>query len=162
MPLQIPDQKNKHRMINRFNIRVYGICFNTSGELLIADERIKGHRMTKFPGGGLEFGEGTLQCVQREFIEETGQAIEVIRHFYTTDFFVPSAFNPSSQVISIYYEVKFTEAPRFAVGTGLAHFPEGAADSLLFRWIPSDQIHPGIFTFPADQKVAELLQKKRS
>src|ERR1051326_3895102 len=102
-------------MDNVFNVRVYGICFNEKQEILIADELIKGRPITKFPGGGLEFGEGTVDCVKREFIEETGQQVEVLRHFYTTDFFVESAFRKGSQVISIYYLVKLKEASRFKI-----------------------------------------------
>ena len=55
--------------INKFNIRVYGILINEQDQVLITDELIKGHKITKFPGGGLEFGEGTIDCIKREFIE---------------------------------------------------------------------------------------------
>jgi 8-oxo-dGTP diphosphatase len=149
-------------MSSRFNVRVYGVCRNANQEVLVADERIKGKLITKFPGGGLEFGEGTLECVKREFIEETGQAVHVIRHFYTTDFFVASVFNPTSQVICIYYEVMFKEAPRFSTETIAFNFPEGTEDLLRFRWLSQDKITPDSFTFPTDQRVAELLQKERS
>ncbi|HXC04734.1 MAG TPA: NUDIX domain-containing protein [Bacteroidia bacterium] len=149
-------------MINRFNIRVYGVCRNEQGDILIADERIKGLQITKFPGGGLEFGEGTLECVKREFVEETGQEVAVIGHFYTTDFFVASVFNPSSQVLCIYYEVRLLESPRFTTQQKSFDFPEGTADVLRFRWIPHTEISPELFTFPTDQRVAELIQKERS
>src|SRR6202012_5021571 len=88
-----------------FNVRVYGLLINDRNELLITDEQEYGMRFTKFPGGGLEFGEGLVNGLKREFIEECNAEIEVIEHFYTTDFFVKSAFN-NSQVISVYYLVK--------------------------------------------------------
>nr|MCU0376467.1 NUDIX domain-containing protein [Chitinophagaceae bacterium] len=60
-----------------FNVRVYGILINEQGELLVADEKIRGGYYTKFPGGGLEFGEGTRDCLVREFQEELGLKVEV-------------------------------------------------------------------------------------
>ncbi len=66
---------------NKFNIRVYGLLFNDQGDILVSDEERFGNRFTKFPGGGLEFGEGLSDCLKREFIEELNQNIEVINHF---------------------------------------------------------------------------------
>ncbi|HEY6160695.1 MAG TPA: NUDIX domain-containing protein [Bacteroidia bacterium] len=147
-------------MDRKFNVRVYGICFNEKNELLVADELIKGREITKLPGGGLEFGEGTIDCVRREFVEETGQEVEVLSHFYTTDFFVPSAFNPRSQVISIYYLVKFLKPPAFKVTAKPFDFPVRDADVFVFRWMPASIIHPDEFTFAIDKRVAEMLRAK--
>ena len=54
--------------MNRFNIRVYGLLINEQKQVLVSDELIRGSYITKFPGGGLEFGEGTRNCLQREFM----------------------------------------------------------------------------------------------
>src|ERR1700761_2378641 len=88
-----------------FNVRVYGILINDDNQVLISDEEEYGMRFTKFPGGGLEPGEGLIDGLKREFVEECDAEIEVLEHFYTTDFYVKSAFN-DSQVISVYYTVK--------------------------------------------------------
>lgn len=149
-------------MNRKFNVRVYGICINEQNELLVADELIKGREITKFPGGGLEFGEGTVECVKREFMEETGQEVEVINHFYTTDFFVASAFNPESQVISIYYLVRFKEQVKFTTSSEPFDFPERKEGAWVFRWIPLNKISENDFTFVIDQKVARLLKEKNS
>ena len=85
-----------------FNVRVYGILVHEN-KLLVSDEHIKGMNVTKLPGGGLEYGEGTIECVVREFKEELDLDIEVVSHFYTTDFFVNSAFSSNNQVLSIYF-----------------------------------------------------------
>ena len=53
-----------------FTIRVYGLIFNERKEILLSDEFQLNTKMTKFPGGGLEFGEGTISCLEREFEEE--------------------------------------------------------------------------------------------
>ncbi|MFX6853744.1 NUDIX domain-containing protein, partial [Acinetobacter baumannii] len=73
--------------------------------LLVSDEFIRGQFYTKLPGGGLEIGEGTRDCLAREFKEETGLTVTIGKHIYTTDFFQISAFNNKDQIISIYYEV---------------------------------------------------------
>lgn len=142
-----------------FNVRVYGICFNEKKEVLVADEIIKGREITKFPGGGLEFGEGTLDCIKREFVEETGQEVEVIKHFYTTDFFVASAFHADNQVISIYYLVKLNEAPKFEVRHKRFDFPERKDNVFVFRWLPFEKINEKEFTFEIDKKVAGLIKQ---
>ena len=92
--------------MHRFNIRVYGILINEQKQVLVSDEFIRGNYYTKFPGGGLEFGEGTRDCLKREFLEEMNLEVEVDQHLYTTDYFQMSAFNPDHQIISIYYLVK--------------------------------------------------------
>ena len=93
----------------RFNVRVYGVLINEKKQLLVSDELIRGGYYTKFPGGGLEYGEGTRDCLKREFVEELNLNIEVGEHLYTTDFFQESAFHPGHQIISIYYLVKALE-----------------------------------------------------
>ncbi|HEU4469989.1 MAG TPA: NUDIX domain-containing protein [Flavisolibacter sp.] len=93
----------------KFNIRVYGILINEEKQLLVSDELIRGQRYTKFPGGGLEYGEGTRDCLKREFMEEMNLRVEVGEHLYTTDFFQPSDFHPDHQIISIYYLVTALE-----------------------------------------------------
>lgn len=95
--------------MHRFNIRVYGILINDNKQLLVSDEYIRGNYYTKFPGGGLEFGEGTRDCLKREFKEEMDLEIAVGDHIYTTDYFQLSAFHPEHQIISIYYFVTALE-----------------------------------------------------
>lgn len=75
--------------MQKFNIRVYGII-QVDSFLLVSDEKFNGITITKFIGGGLEYGEGLIDCLKREFIEELGIEIEILKHFYTTDFFVES------------------------------------------------------------------------
>ena len=70
-----------------FNVRVYGILLNDNNQVLVSDEYIRGNFYTKFPGGGLEYGEGTRDCLKREFKEEMDLDISVDDHIYTTDFF---------------------------------------------------------------------------
>jgi 8-oxo-dGTP diphosphatase len=146
----------------RINVRVYGICLDPQKGLLITDERIQGMEITKFPGGGLEFGEGTIACLKREFIEETGQDVGILNHFYTTDWFVRSAFDSQSQILSIYYEVAFESSPAFGLTSHKFDFPPGDADCQVFRWINLEDLSREEFNFPIDQKVAEMLLSRNS
>lgn len=90
--------------IEAFTIRVYGLLIKNR-QILLSRENIYGNTYLKFPGGGLEFGEGTVDCLKREFQEEANLDISVGEHFYTTEDFVPSAFSNKMQVLSIYYYV---------------------------------------------------------
>ena len=58
--------------VSKFTIRVYALIINGENEVLLSDEFRLGMRMTKFPGGGLQFGEGTLACLKREAMEDIG------------------------------------------------------------------------------------------
>lgn len=145
--------------MHHFNVRVYGILVD-NGNVLVSDEFIKGKHITKFPGGGLEFGEGTIDCVIREFKEELDLKIEVVRHFYTTDFFVTSAFNTKSQVISIYYLVKPMDAFNFKTSEkAFDYVKKEGAQSL--RWVPLKEIKDSTFTFVIDKKIAELITETK-
>lgn len=142
-----------------FNVRVYGLLLD-EGRVLVSDELIKGHKITKFPGGGLEFGEGTIECVIREFKEELNLNIEVVDHFYTADFFVASAFNPNSQVISIYYHVRALEPIKAKISEEAFDFDPLKEEDQAFRWLKVDELHQNNFTFAIDKKVSSLLNKK--
>ena len=149
-------------MINKFNIRVYGILINENNQVLVSDEIIKGTAITKFPGGGLEFGEGTIDCLKREFIEETNNEIEIVSHFYTTDYFQVSAYNPSHQIISIYYIVK--PVSKFEIVTKQIpfDFDERKDNAQIFRWLNLNSISENDFTLPIDKLIGKMLSEKKA
>ena len=140
------------------NIRVYGI-FIRNEELLITDEIRFGKRMTKFPGGGMEPGEGTIDTLIRECKEEMGLTPFNIKHFYTTDFFQETQMiNPPQQLISIYYTIDFKNINSLLLLDKPFGFEqkEGAQG---FRFVPLKEVHADIFTFPIDKEVALLLSQ---
>lgn len=92
-------------MIDKINIRVYAIYLNKNQELMALDEGYAGEKLIKLPGGGLEFGEGTIECLHREFAEELNLKIEVLEHFYTQEDFLVSRFRENEQLLTIYYTV---------------------------------------------------------
>src|SRR5882757_7314979 len=106
------------------NVRVYGILLGDDKKVLVSDEFIRGGYYTKFPGGGLEFGEGTRDCLKREFKEELDLEVEIGDHIYTTDFFLMSAFNSAHQIISIYYYAKALEPIKVPLRTKPFDFDE--------------------------------------
>jgi 8-oxo-dGTP diphosphatase len=142
--------------MKHFNVRVYGILINDN-KLLVSDEYIKGMNITKLPGGGLEFGEGTIDCVVREFKEELDLDVEVISHFYTTDFFVHSAFNTNSQVISIYYKVKAKGPLNFKTSGKVFDFLKKEEGAQSLRWVDCKTLSEADFTFVIDKRVGDML-----
>ena len=148
-----------------FNIRVYGILINDNNEVLVSDELIKGNHYTKFCGGGLEIGEGTINCLAREFKEEMDLEIEVISHLYTTDFFQKSIFNPNHQLISIYYLVKAMEPIKVPIRTTAFEFDEAQLSTYnktgqieSFRFIKWNEFSAEIMTLPIDKIAAKMVK----
>ena len=151
--------------LKRFNVRVYGLLINPNGQLLVSDEAFKsGQLATKFPGGGLELGEGLIDGLKREFIEEAGVDVEVTEHFYTTDFFVRSFFELSSdsQIISIYYLVECMNWQDISTTDKKFDFefvPGKEAES--FRWVNIAELENETdITLPTDKVVVNKLLKR--
>ncbi len=142
-----------------FTIRVYGLILNSSNEVLVSDEFQLDMKMTKFPGGGMDFGEGTIDCLKREMLEECNQEIEIIQHFYTTDFYQKALFWDDHQLISIYYLAKLKVPVMFKISEHPFDFPDLVNGNQSFRWVKIESIHPEEFTFPIDKHVAHLLKE---
>lgn len=136
-----------------FNVRVYGILLNDTQEILISDERTENVSFTKFPGGGLEYGEGIIDALKREFIEECGFEIEIVKHIYTTDFYEKSSFN-ESQIISIYYQVKTQLPLQLDIKQKAFDFDEQSSfegKDQAFRLIQLNKLSTDEFTFKTDK-----------
>ncbi|NCD72035.1 NUDIX domain-containing protein [Mucilaginibacter agri] len=143
-----------------FNVRVYGLLISDRNEILISDEQEYGYQFTKFPGGGLELGEGLIDGLKREFLEECNAEIDVLNHFYTTDFYVKSAFN-DSQIISVYYIVKNLQPLQLNFKTKVFDFDGTGKVLQAFRWVPLTDLKVSDVTFPIDQYVVKLLNEKQ-
>lgn len=141
--------------MQRFNIRVYGICINERKEVLLSDESYRNLNFTKFPGGGLEFGEGMIDCLKREFHEEFQLEIEVGELFYLTDFFQVSAFSENDQVISVYYLIQ-------ANLDALDELTKDESIKEKLHWVNLYQLQEDLFTFPIDKIVARKLVNGRN
>jgi 8-oxo-dGTP pyrophosphatase MutT (NUDIX family) len=149
-----------------FTIRVYGILINEKKQVLVSDEFIRGSYYTKFPGGGLEFGEGTRDCLKREFMEEMNLTVEVGQHLYTTDFFQLSAFNPVDQIVSIYYYARALEPIKTPLKLVPFDFDEEQLrvyelkqETEAFRFIDWDDFSADTVTLPIDKVAAEMVKR---
>src|SRR4051812_8245173 len=152
--------------ISRFTIRVYGILIDENKRVLLSDEFIRGDCYTKFPGGGMEFGEGTRDCLKREFKEETDLDVTVGEHIYTTDYFQISAFNKRDQIISIYYfvhAIEPNELSKLQTKTTVFDFeshqisdPNGQFE--LLRWVGWDELSEDSVSLPIDKIVVKMLK----
>lgn len=150
-----------------FNIRVYGVLITPQQQILVSDEYIRGQYYTKFPGGGLELGEGTRDCLKREFKEELNLNVDVGEHLYTTDFYQRSAFNPAHQIISIYYYVHPLEPLQVDIKSKPFDFlPEQisnpAGEAEVFRLIQWEHFNEHVVSLPIDKVVAKILKQKHS
>jgi 8-oxo-dGTP diphosphatase len=157
----------KEILPSSINLRVYGILINEQKQVLVSDEYIRGGYYTKFPGGGLELGEGTRDCLKREFKEEMDITVEIGDHLYTTDFYQVSAFNPAHQIISIYYMVQALEEIRVPLRTKEFDFDEQQMEvynrtkmTETFRFIDWDNFSAEKLTLPIDKIVASIVKEK--
>ena len=153
--------------MDKLSLRVYGILMNEKKQVLVSDEFIRGSYYTKFPGGGLEFGEGTRDCLKREFKEEMDLDVEVHDHLYTTDFFQLSAFRPGHQIISIYYLVKALEEIKAPLRDKVFDFDErqlavynDTGEIETFRFIDWHEFSAESVTLPIDKIVAAMIKGK--
>lgn len=149
-------------------VRVYGILMNEKKQVLVSDEYIRGEYYTKFPGGGLEIGEGTRDCLKREFMEEMNLNVSIGDHLYTTDFFQISAFNNAHQILSIYYEAIALEAimvplkiKEFDFDEQQLQVYEKTRQIESFRLVDWEHFSSQQLTLPIDKIVADLVKQKK-
>ncbi|HPH92062.1 MAG TPA: NUDIX hydrolase [Ferruginibacter sp.] len=151
------------------SIRVYGILINEQKQVLVSDEYIRGNYFTKFPGGGLEVGEGTKDCLAREFIEEMNLKVAVGEHIYTTDIYQQSAFNAAHQILSIYYFAKAIEEIKVPLRNKIFDFDEqqlkiyeSTKQIETFRFINWTDFSSEAMTLPLDKIAAGIVKKQLS
>ncbi len=130
-----------------FNVRVYGLLIHEN-KILIIREPFAGTMIDKFPGGGLEYGEGLIDCLKREFMEELNLEIEVESHFYTQDFFLQSRFDENEKIIMIYYKVKANDISKLVVID---------QDIQELIWKDLSELLPEDLTLPTDKLVVKML-----
>lgn len=131
-----------------FNVRVYGLLVEQN-KILIIREPFARNVITKFPGGGLEFGEGLIDCLKREFLEELNLEIEILGHFYTQDYFLASRFDENEQILMIYYKVRAIDISKLNVLD---------PDIQEVIWIDLDEISTKDVTLESDQLVVGMLK----
>ena len=139
-----------NRKIKSFNLRVYALIIERDS-ILVSRELIGGKYLYKFPGGGLQYGEGLIEGLQRESMEEMNQNLKNIKHFYTTDFFQQSQFDSKDQLIAIYYKAKLTSKINNKLKVPIKDFP--VFESKKITDFSEKELH-----FPTDKFVFNLLK----
>lgn len=135
-------------MIDKINVRVYALCIKDN-KILALHEEYAGDFLLKLPGGGLEFGESTIDCLKREFQEELNVEIRVIDHFYTQDDFLVSRFRDNEQLLTVYYLVEILNEEDLLILDPCIEKTE---------WIPLEGENR--FPLPVDNRVFELAKQK--
>lgn len=96
-------------MIKGFNVRVYALCVENN-KLLVLHENYNNNKLCKLPGGGLEYGEGVIECLKRECKEELNLDIIGYQPFYIQEDFIESIADQSKQIVLLYFKVKFANS----------------------------------------------------
>lgn len=136
-------------MIDKINVRVYAAAVKDR-KVLVLYEEYAGEHLMKLPGGGLEFGEGVLDCLKREFEEELNVRINIKSHLYTQEEFLVSRFRENEQLLTVYYEVEIEDENEFLILDPCIEKTE---------WIPIDTSE-NPFQLPIDRIAFEKLKEK--
>jgi 8-oxo-dGTP diphosphatase len=136
-------------MIDKLNIRVYATAIKDE-KVLVLHEEYAGEQLMKLPGGGLEFGEGLLDCLHREFEEELNVKINILGHLYTQEDFVVSRFRDNEQLLTVYYLVEIIDENDFLIMDPCIEKTE---------WIPINT-DENPFILPVDKIAFEKLKER--
>ena len=138
--------------ISAFNIRVYALILHKKN-ILLSRELIQNKLIYKFPGGGVELGEGIVDALQREAKEEMGQHLNHITHFYTTDFFQRSSFDSSEQLVSVYFKASLSKNLYNSLEIPVKDQP-------VFEWKRLIDLKEEDLHFPIDQMVLKMIKSQ--
>ena len=143
--------------MNPFTQRTYGILINKKQEVLISDEFRFGRYFRKFPGGGVEKGEGILDALKREFKEELSLEIDSHEFLFFNDYFQQSSFDPNIQVTCFYYLVKCSGDQDLKLESYEIPLTE---DGEKQQWISINELNIETLTFPIDRDALRTLKTR--
>ena len=141
--------------MKKFNLRVYGLIVNQKSEVLLSDEYRFGTFFTKFPGGGIEFGEGILEALKRELIEELDFTFDQAIPIYFNDFYQESAFQKEKQLVAFYYLISCKKGTNLGTDHSIPFYAEGEQQ----RWVSLNSIKEEDLSFPIDKIAMKNLKK---
>jgi len=131
---------------NKVRVRVSGLCWEGSRLLMVNHRGITQGDFWAPPGGGLEFGESTAQCLKKEFLQETGLNIITGQFRFACEF-----IQKPLHAIELFFEVSVVggvlqkgedpelaiiEAVQFMTPDNIAKIPASYLHGI-FRLIPT-------------------------
>jgi 8-oxo-dGTP diphosphatase len=79
--------ENVHELYgNRVRVRACGLLVQGDSLLMVNHRSLTNGGFWAPPGGGVDFGEPAIECLQREFLEETGLEIQVSNFLFAYEF----------------------------------------------------------------------------
>lgn len=138
--------------MSKRTVRVYGFLENAQGQVLVSAERFRGKPLIKYPGGGVEWGEGIREALVREFQEELQLDVAVGDLVFFNEFPVVSAFDPEVQVFSFFYRVTAVGPMSFATQNTVAVPDEDSERSV---WVSKAELANVPFTYPIEQEATK-------
>ncbi len=133
-----------------FRVGAYGVLIE-EGKVLVTHTRTRSGLIWNLPGGALEVGEGALDALKREFIEETGLQVEASGLAHASERFHQSKDYPENQLVKLYWFVKRTGGELSSGGNG--------DDIAECRFVPAAEIFELGLT-SADSEMAHALRAR--
>lgn len=143
--------------MTKLSQRVYGIIINDHQEVLISDEFRFGLYFRKFPGGGVEKGEGIIQALKREFFEELETSILSYEFLFFNDYYQQSSFDTETQVTCFYYIVTCRDIHKLGKEDYQLPLTE---DGEYQKWVRLADLKESDLTFPIDKDALKCLKNK--
>lgn len=145
--------------LSNFNIRTYCIFYSKKRQsIILSSEEYHQFKLNKFLGGGLEFNEGPLQCIERELQEELHIQIDKkkLNPIYFTQSCFPSFLMNGDQVVLLYYLYDFDLLP-IQQFEEIEQFQLHSEFKCGLYWLSLEEEYSKVFSSNADKECFEYL-----
>jgi 8-oxo-dGTP pyrophosphatase MutT (NUDIX family) len=132
--------------MRQFSCRIYGVL-REGEKVLLTRSHFSGSSFINFPGGGVEIEEAPGDALRREFMEETGLTVRLVRTLFSSQECHLSTKAPI-QIVSTYWLVERIDGTLRKGGNG--------DDVLDLIWADPATL-PVHEMFPAEKEFAALL-----
>lgn len=136
------------------HIRVISICIiRRDDELLVFEgyDHVKDETFFRPLGGGIEFGESSLDALKREFREELGAGLKDLRHIRTVENIFDVYGKPGHEIVFI-YTGELTDAALYEKNVIIG--VEDNGDHFKAVWMSLDTFRSGRYPLYPDDLLA--------